>query len=645
MLDGNKENFESYLELNRDKLGSVIHGLWLSKDRSLWTEDPYFYIRLGALADKLGQVMFAHDILEEGLEYFPGNLRLIQLFCLSSIKCGFLLRARDMLVGLMKQGHEDEETLGILGRVYKEMWLIEDEANTNHQFLIRSRNLYLKAFLKNRGYYSGINAASLSLLAGDNALAGKLARHVLRRCSQLMRSAASPDLWVFATIGEACALLGRREESLAYYHRARKLAGNGFAELASMRRQLNLLRRVTTIAAEVLNDLRIPPVIAFTGHMVDAPGRRTPRFPSEIAGEVALRIGAALADMGGEIGIASAASGSDVIFLEAMQERGGETNIILPFDRDDFIAASVESAGVEWRQRVEKVLERSTEIEQVTRGKYEGDDVLFSYANQIIMGKTILRSRFLETDPILLAVWDGKQSKVQGGTGEFIHMWEKTGHMLEVINLREMSGSAVSLRGNQLRRSDATVKVRRSNVTRETVALLFADLVGYSRLTEEQVPRFIEGFLGSVASRIANTHYRPLFKNMWGDALYFVFAECEQAAECALQLRDMMRETDWSKLGLPAHLSMRIGLHAGPVFGSKEPFLNQKNFFGYHVNQAARIEPITSPGNVYASEHFAALLMGTGERHIECRYVGVIVLPKDFGSYPIYHLKRMNEIE
>lgn len=642
MSTGNKENFDSFLEENSDRLGSVIHDLWVSKDPKLWATDPYFYIRLGSLSDQLGQVMFAHDILEEGLAHFPGNLRLIQLFGLSSVKCGFLLQARDLLVGLMKRGHQDEETLGILGRVYKEMWLLADNTNTAHPFLTRSRNLYLKAFLKNKGYYSGINAASLSLLLGEQDSANKLARHVLAGCAEIIRTEGSSDYWVLATVGEACTLLDRRDEALAYYRRAQKLVGKNFADLASMRRQLNLLSTVTTIAGEILDELRIPPVVAFTGHMIDDPARKKPRFPEPLADRVSELVGDALDDMEGEIGYSSAASGADTIFLERLQGRGGETNVVLPFDREDFFALSVDYAGEEWHSRAERVLERSTRIEQTTRGKYEGDDVLFSYANQIIMGKAILRSRFLETDPVLLAVWDGRRNKNVGGTAELIHMWEAKGYPLKVIDLRTVSDSPIEI-GKPTRRKPSGRK--QSKVTRETVALLFADLVGFSRLTEEQVPRFIEGFLGTLAERMAHLSFAPLYKNIWGDALYFVFAEAVDAAECALGIRDMMRETDWAKIGLPADLSMRIGLHAGPVFRSREPFLKRENFFGYHVNQAARIEPITSPGNVYASEQFAALLMGANADSIDCRYVGVIVLPKDFGSYPIYHIKRPYDIE
>jgi class 3 adenylate cyclase len=175
--------------------------------------------------------------------------------------------------------------------------------------------------------------------------------------------------------------------------------------------------------------------------------------------------------------------------------------------------------------------------------------------------------------------------------------------------------------------------------------MLFADLVGFGSLKEEQFPYFIEMYLGRLADNLKKTRHGPLFRNMWGDALYFVFDDLVAAAEYALELRDFIRGTEWENCKLPGNLNIRIGLHAGPVFGAKEPVMNKMNYFGRHVNRAARIEPITNPGNVYASEQFAALLMATQGHDLECRYVGIIVLPKKFGNYPIYHVKRKNEIQ
>ena len=653
MSEQHRRHFDAYLDLKRADLGAAIHELWGSRDAEVWSSEPYFYIRLGEAADRLGQTMFAHDVLREALEVFPDELRLNQLYSLSLVKCGFLLKARDRLTRLAGQGHQDEETLGILGRVYKEMWLAASDGATDHPALRTARNLYLKAFRFSRGYYSGINAASLSLLLGDPATARRLARMVIRICLDGLRGRGAADYWVVATLGEAHLLLGRQQEAARYYARARSLAGANYAELASTRRQLKLLARYTAVDEPVLAGLRIPPVVAFTGHLLDAPGRRSPRFPAEAAPSVRRSIESLLESMGAGIGYSSAACGADVLFLEVLQERGGESNVVLPFDRPDFFAASVAFAGEEWVRRAERVLAKSVRVDQATRGKYNADDLLFFYANSLIIGKAILRSRFLETEPHLLAVWDGKDNRAVGGTAEFIRIWKNFRLPLTVINSR--TGEAMEARGGEAARPRQPRGVRLlgaprrrprgRKVHRGIVAMLFADLVGYSRFAEEQYPRYIQGFLGTVAEQLKGSPSRPIFKNIWGDAILFVFRDLLAAAEYAMELRDLVRATAWQELGLPQDLAIRIGLHVGPVYYAREPVLDRLNFFGTHVNQAARIEPVTSPGNVYASEQFAAFLLAEPDSGLDCRYVGVIVLPKDFGSYPIYHIRRKSEIE
>ncbi len=656
MIDSDKQSFDSYLDQKRADLSTAIHDLWTSRDESIWAREPYFFIRLGELADKVGQTMFAYDVLEEGLRHFPGNLRLTQLFGLSLIKCGYLLKARDLLSNLVKEGHLDEETLGILGRVYKEMWLISSGGAPEHSYLNRSRNLYLKAFTSTRGNYSGINAASLSLIMGDTGTARKLARMVINICNGSLKQAENKrDYWLIATLGEAFTLLGKQNEAGRYYALARKTAGKNYAGLASTKRQLKLLSRYTEVEEEVLAALKIPPVLAFTGHMLDAPTRRRPRFPVVSVPRVKEQIERLLHRLQASIGYSSAACGSDVLFLECLQARGGESNVILPFDREDFYQTSVDFAGEEWMHRADRALARAYQVSQANRGRYGGDDLLFAYANTIIMGQAILRSQLLETEPHLIAVWDGNRNGTVGGTSEFVEIWESLGFPLTAIDSR--SGELVDLpRGRSryvarrrppvgTRGARGRFRRRSGEVGREIVAILFADLVGFSRLEEEQFPRYIKGFLGTLSSRLRKSNYKPIYKNIWGDAICFVFEDLLSAAEYAMDLRDMVRETDWEALGLPRNLNIRIGLHAGPVYFAQEPVLKRLNFFGSHVNQAARIEPITSPGNVYASEQFAAFLLANRSNPLECKYVGVIVLPKEFGSYPIYHIKRKTEIE
>jgi class 3 adenylate cyclase len=131
-----------------------------------------------------------------------------------------------------------------------------------------------------------------------------------------------------------------------------------------------------------------------------------------------------------------------------------------------------------------------------------------------------------------------------------------------------------------------------------------------------------------------------LLKNTWGDALYGVFASVQDGGNFALQLRDLIVNTDWQARGLPKEINLRISLHAGPVYCYKEALSKEQEYAGSHIVRAARIEPITPPGQVYASQQFAALASTQRVRDFTCEYVGRIPLPKHAGVIPLYLVRR-----
>jgi class 3 adenylate cyclase len=170
--------------------------------------------------------------------------------------------------------------------------------------------------------------------------------------------------------------------------------------------------------------------------------------------------------------------------------------------------------------------------------------------------------------------------------------------------------------------------------------MLFADAVGFSRLSEEQVPLFVRHFLGAVGTLRDRTSARPVMQNTWGDGLFFVFETLVGAGRFALELCELVTSTDWAACGLPTEMNLRIGLHAGPVYREIDPVTGLTNYFGAHVSRAARIEPITPPGHVYASEAFAALHAAQGAAELICDYVGQTPLAKGYGTFPTYHVRR-----
>jgi class 3 adenylate cyclase len=93
-------------------------------------------------------------------------------------------------------------------------------------------------------------------------------------------------------------------------------------------------------------------------------------------------------------------------------------------------------------------------------------------------------------------------------------------------------------------------------------------------------------------------------------------------------------------MGLPSELNLRIALHAGPAYACTDPVTRAPNFIGTHVSRAARIEPITPPGQVYASQAFAALAEAQGVTEFTCDYVGQTPLAKKYGTFPTYHVRR-----
>jgi class 3 adenylate cyclase len=174
----------------------------------------------------------------------------------------------------------------------------------------------------------------------------------------------------------------------------------------------------------------------------------------------------------------------------------------------------------------------------------------------------------------------------------------------------------------------------------EIRSLLFADAVGYSRLTEDQIPRYVERFLGAVAELNRRTKHRFEHVETAGDGLYLVFRSAPDAARYALELNELASARDWAAVGLPAEFDLRIGLHAGPVFCGRDPVTGGPIFTGPHTSRAARIEPITPPGQVYASAAFAAVAAASGADDLNLRYVGRLPLAKGAGQLALYHVER-----
>jgi class 3 adenylate cyclase len=250
-----------------------------------------------------------------------------------------------------------------------------------------------------------------------------------------------------------------------------------------------------------------------------------------------------------------------------------------------------------------------------------------------------IRADQLDTELRGLAVWDGAVGDGPGGTGDQVLAWQASGVATEIIDLSRLlaqRGAQPALKAVGPSAASATSGQGFTGVK----AMLFADAAGFSKLSDEQVPSFVNRFLGAVGELCRGAKTPPVMGNTWGDGLFFVFDTPAAAGHFALDMCETISSTSWAAFGLPAELNLRIGLHAGPVYEHVDPITGRPNFSGAHVSRAARIEPITPTGQVYASEPFAALCAADGNSDLVCDYVGQTPLAKGYGTFRTYHVRR-----
>jgi class 3 adenylate cyclase len=584
-----------------------------------------------------GEPLLAYDVIHEGLTSWPQDVRLRQLQALALARSGATQRANALLEKLRDENQADEETLGMLGRTFKDLAATAQRPKERETFLKRAAEIYAGAYQTSGGYWSGINAATLNLLVGETQRASDLAKKVRAQCLKEVDDPRGDSYWELAALGEAALILHDLKQAADWYSQAAKEAARRFGDLQSSRRNARLiLQHWKEDPAWIDNCLHIPNVIVFAGHMIDRPDRAAPRFPAELEPAVAKEIRNKIEKLDPGFGFASAACGSDILFLEAMLERGAEVSIVLPYNQDEFVRDSVDFVPrSNWKARFDCVLERAARVITASPQKLEIGGVAYEFCNDLLFGLAAIRARQLETNLIPLAVWDGSTGDGPGGAASAIANWRKAGREPETVDLARMLEGPAPSRPIVGADRAAPSSIFQSRI----VAILFADAVGFSKLSEGEVPRFVQYFLGAIANLSQKFSESILTRNTWGDGLYFVFSEVDLAGRFALGLADLVAKTNWEEKGLPREMSLRIGLHAGPAYEFDDPITRNRTYSGSHVSRAARIEPITPRGQVYASESFAALAAAHGTKNFVCDYVGQTPMAKGYGTLPTYHVR------
>jgi adenylate cyclase len=149
---------------------------------------------------------------------------------------------------------------------------------------------------------------------------------------------------------------------------------------------------------------------------------------------------------------------------------------------------------------------------------------------------------------------------------------------------------------------DAGVRLR---MPRQVEACAFADLSGYTKLTEEagdEAAARVSMKLAELVNEVASRHAGAVVK-MLGDGVLFHFKDPQDAVMASLEMLDRVRPA-----GLPpAH----VGVNAGPMI------YEEGDYFGRTVNIAARIASQAGPDQVFLGADVLEHIEPAGFRIVE----------------------------
>jgi hypothetical protein len=169
-------------------------------------------------------------------------------------------------------------------------------------------------------------------------------------------------------------------------------------------------------------------VFLFSGHMIDAPDRKTPRFPADKENIAQQRIAAALADLNAgpqDLGLTQGACGGDILFAETCRQRGVKLQLLQPFEEPVFIEKSVATADADWLKRyltITSGLETPPLAAPKELGRLPPEMNAYERCNLWLLASALA---YGPEKLIFTCLWDGSGGEGPGGTAHMVEEVEK----------------------------------------------------------------------------------------------------------------------------------------------------------------------------------------------------------------------------
>jgi hypothetical protein len=233
--------------------------------------------------------------------------------------------------------------------------------------------------------------------------------------------------------------------------RQRRLLLKAFAEaLLSTTDKASAIRYISTATAADGGGRGMPGdqaetspqrVLLFSGHMIDAPGRKEPRFPPDKEPVAAQAIATALKGLDAgpdDVAICGGACGGDLLFAEACLAQGARLELYIPFEEATFLSKSVDFAGSQWRDRFFTVKSKAAlHVMPAELGPLPPDADPYEHNNLWMLQSA---ARFGDEKVFFFCLWDGQGGDGPGGTQHLMEEIKRKSGQTLWLNTRMLWG-------------------------------------------------------------------------------------------------------------------------------------------------------------------------------------------------------------
>jgi hypothetical protein len=344
---------------------------------------------------------------------------------------------------------------------------------------VLARDLYAEGFKCNLDhFYSGLNALALSVLlieligqeqeawketfdsdakaaqaeedlkTSRDRLAGAVGIS-LEAAEEADVNTGNPDIWLAVSKADYLFLTAKRDAAAAAAYE-RVATGLHPFERGAVRDQLEMFVEVNVrsdrarLCLQKLGEPTEPApalrqVILFTGHMIDKPNRKQPRFPASEESRARAAIEKEVRQLvealpGPARGVAGGANGGDILFHEICASLKIPTRVLLTLPEGPFIAESVAGGGPGWIGRFNSLITShpgKNEV-QVLSGSKDLPSWMRAPAGYDVWQRTniwLLEEALASGAPnlSLIALWDGKSGDGPGGTKDLVEQARRHG--------------------------------------------------------------------------------------------------------------------------------------------------------------------------------------------------------------------------